>query len=90
MTPTRPFRSRHASVIEGDIGTTTLSFPVTLSGPSGREVDVDYATSDGTATAGSDYTATIRTLVFAAGETTKQIDVTVTGDLLVEGNERSP
>lgn len=77
----------NASVVEGDIGTTTLSLPVTLSGPSGREVDVDYATSDGTATAGSDYTATSGTLVFAAGETSKQIDVTVNGDLLVEGNE---
>ena len=77
----------NASVVEGDIGTTTLSLPVTLSGPSGREVDVDYATSDGTATAGSDYTATSGTLVFAAGETSKQIAVSVTGDLLVEGNQ---
>ena len=76
-----------ASVLEGDIGTTTLSLPVTLSGPSGREVDVDYATSDGTATAGSDYAATSGTLVFAAGETSKQIDVTVNGDIQVEGNE---
>lgn len=77
----------NASVVEGDIGTTTLSLPVTLSGPSGREVDVDYATSDGTATAGTDYTATSGTLVFAAGETSKQIDVTVAGDLWVESNE---
>jgi large repetitive protein len=77
----------NASVVEGDIGTTTLSLPVTLSGPSGREVDVDYATSDGTAAAGSDYTATSGTLVFAAGETSKQIDVSVTGDLWVESNE---
>ena len=77
----------NASVLEGDIGTTTLSLPVTLSGPSGREVDVDYATSDGTATAVSDYAATSGTLVFAAGETSKQIDVTVNSDIQVEGNE---
>jgi chitinase len=77
----------NASVVEGDLGTTTLSLPVTLSGPSGREVDVDYATSNGTATAGTDYTATSGTLVFAAGETSKQIDVTVAGDLWVESNE---
>jgi hypothetical protein len=76
-----------ASVDEGDAGTTTLSLPVTLSGPSGREVDVDYATSDGTATAGSDYTSASGTLVFAAGETAKQVDVTVTGDFLNEGDE---
>ena len=76
-----------ASVLEGDTGSTTLTFPVTLSGPSGHEIDVDYATSDGTATAGSDYTATNGTLVFAAGETTKQIHVTVAGDFLDEGDE---
>src|SRR5437764_2731323 len=76
-----------ASVLEGDTGSTTLTFPVTLSGPSGHEIDVDYATSDGTATAGSDYTATHGTLVFAAGETTKQIHVTVAGDFLDEGDE---
>src|SRR5439155_1225372 len=77
----------NASVIEGDIGSTTLSLPITLSGPSGREVDVDYATSDGTATAGSDYAAKTGTLVFAAGETSKQIEVTVNGDFLDEGDE---
>jgi large repetitive protein len=76
-----------ASVVEGDTGTTTLSLPVTLSGPSGREVDVDYATSDGTATAGSDYTAASGTLVFNAGETSKHIDVTVSGDFADEGDE---
>jgi large repetitive protein len=76
-----------AAVAEGDIGTTTLSLPVTLSGPSGREVDVDYATSDGTATAGADYTAASGTLVFAPGETSKQIDVIVTGDFANEGDE---
>jgi chitinase len=75
------------SVVEGDAGTTTLSLPVTLSGPSGREVDVDYATSDGTATAGSDYTATSGTLVFNAGDVSKQIDVTVSGDFADEGDE---
>ncbi len=77
----------NASMNEGDVGTTTLSLPVTLSGPSGREVDVDYATSDGTATAGTDYLATTGTLVFAAGETSKQIDVTVNGDIQVEVDE---
>ncbi len=77
----------NASVLEGDVDTTTLSLPVTLSGPSGREVDVDYATSNGSATAGSDYVAASGTLVFAAGETSKQIEVTVNGDIEVEGDE---
>jgi chitinase len=76
-----------ASVVEGDVGTTTLSLPVSLSGPSGREVDVDYSTSGGTATAGNDYTEASGTLVFAAGETSKQIDVIVNGDAQDEGDE---
>lgn len=77
----------NASVTEGDVGTTTLSFPVTLSGPSGREVDVDYATSDGTATAATDYVAASGTVLFAAGETSKWIGVAVSGDFLDEGSE---
>ncbi len=76
-----------ASVDEGDLGTDTLSVRVTLSGPSGREVDVDFATSDGTATVGTDYIAAAGTLVFAAGETSKQIDITVSGDFWDEGDE---
>jgi hypothetical protein len=76
-----------ASIDEGDTGTTTLSLPVTLSGPSGREVDVDYATSDGTATAGADYSSTSGTLVFAAGQTSEQIEVTVSGDVANEADE---
>ena len=76
-----------ASVAEGDDGTTVLSLPVALSGPSGREVDVDYATTDGTAMAGTDYSAAGGTLVFAPGEIARQIDVTVTGDFLDEPDE---
>lgn len=67
--------------------TTALTFTVTLSAASGRTVTVDYATSNGTATAGSDYTAASGTLVFDAGDTTKTVDVTVTGDELDEPNE---
>jgi subtilisin-like proprotein convertase family protein len=77
----------NATVTEGDSGTVTASFSVTLSAVSGREVDVDYATADGTATAGSDYQTKTGTLVFPAGQTTKQVDVTVDADLLAEANE---
>ncbi len=41
---------------------------MTLSAPSGKPITVDYATSDGTATAPDDYTSTSGTLSFAAGE----------------------
>jgi chitinase len=76
-----------ASVTEGDAGDATMSFAVTLSAASGREVTVDYATADASALAGSDYTTTSGTLTFAAGETTKSVDVPVTGETIHEGDE---
>ena len=58
----------------------TVDFAVTLSRAAGATVTVDYATSDGTATAGSDYTAATGTLTFAPGETAKTVSVAVTAD----------
>ena len=75
------------SVTEGDSGTTTLSFTVTLSAASGKTVTVDYATADGAATAGTDYTAATGTLTFSAGETSKPVSVTVSGDTVTESSE---
>jgi hypothetical protein len=69
-----------AVVTEGQSGTTTANFTVTLSATSGSTVTVAYSTADGTATAGSDYTATSGTLTFTPGVTTQPIAVTVTGD----------
>ena len=57
-----------------------LEFLVTASGAAGREMRVAYATRDGTATAGQDYTETQGTLVFAVGEATKTIRVPVAMD----------
>ena len=57
---------------------------VTLSAAAGRDVTVDYATSNGTATAGSDYTATNGTLTISAGDTTGTIPVTVLQDTVYE------
>ena len=65
----------------------TASFVVTLSNASDSAVTVNYATQDGTATAGSDYTATSGTLTFSPGETSKTVNVVVTGDTVVEANE---
>jgi hypothetical protein len=76
-----------ASVVEGDAGTTTLLFPVTLSGPTYQTVSAGYSTADGTATAGSDYTAAAGNVVFAPGETSKTVAVTVSGDTLLEPDE---
>jgi len=75
------------SVAEGNGGTTPADFTVTLSAPSGFTVTVNYATADGSATAGSDYQSTSGTLTFNAGETTKPITVLVNGDTTFESNE---
>src|SRR5205814_2244145 len=53
--------------VNENVGTATITVMRTL-GTTGT-VTIDYATSDGTATAGSDYVATIGTLTFAQGET---------------------
>ena len=75
------------SVLEGDAGTTDLVFAVSLSHPSSAPVSVTYDTQDGTAVAGSDYTATSGTLSFAAHEVSKQVTVKALGDTANEGNE---
>ena len=64
-----------------------LAFAVTLNRPPSGTVTVDYATSDGSATAGSDYTRTNGRLTFAAGETEKTVSVPVLDDAHDEGSE---
>jgi glucose/arabinose dehydrogenase len=64
-----------------------ITITVTRTGGTSGTVSVHYATSDGTATAGSDYTAASGTLTFADGEASKTFNVTVLDDNLVEGNE---
>ena len=65
----------------------TVDFAVTMSRASASTVTVDYATADGSATAGSDYTATSGTLTFAPGETAKTVSVPVLDDAHDEGEE---
>ena len=77
------------SVPEGQSGDTSFaSVHVTLSAASGRQVAVDWATADGTATvADNDYTPDSGTVDFAAGETDKTVQVAVIGDTASEGDE---
>jgi hypothetical protein len=65
----------------------TLTFTITASTASGQEMDVDYATADGTATAGSDYTAVSGTAVIASGATTATVEVPIANDSVYEGDE---
>ena len=64
-----------------------LSFAVTLDYTASETARVSWATSDGTAVAGEDYTAGSGTLTFAPGETSKTITVAVLDDAHDEGEE---
>lgn len=76
-----------ASKSEGHSGASMLAFTVTLARASTAPVTLSYATANGTATAGSDYTTALGSLTFNAGETAKTINVSIIGDTLLEGNE---
>lgn len=65
----------------------TVLVTVNRTGGTSGSVTVNYATSDGTATAGSDYTATSGTLTFAAGVVSKTFSIPITADLLDESAE---
>jgi hypothetical protein len=75
------------SVTEGDAGTTTLRFTLSTTTASGADATVEYATSDGTATAGGDYVAAGGTVTIPAGSTSATVDVTVEGDSAFEPDE---
>lgn len=75
------------SVNEGNSGTVTATFTVSLSSLSSKVVTVQYQTADGSATiGGSDYSSVgLTTLSFAALESSKDILITVNGDEISEG-----
>ncbi len=78
-------------VTEGNLGSTSVSFTVTLAASPDLPVTVSYATQFGTATAGSDYVYKELSLNFAAGASgaalMQTVTVTVNGDTAAEGNE---
>jgi len=74
------------SLAEGNAGTTNFVFTVTISATA--NATVNFATADGTATAGSDYVATSGTVTFTSGgPLTQTVTVQVNGDTTVEPNE---
>jgi serralysin len=81
------FSISDASVTEGNSSQVAMTFTVTLSSATSDVLTVHYATSDVSATAGSDYVAASGTLTFAANETTKTFTVFVNGDNNIESNE---
>ena len=74
--------------LEGNSGTSTITFTVRLSQPLGNIVGFDIATANGSAAAGSDYVAKTATLqTIPAGQTSKTFTVTVNGDATTEADE---
>lgn len=74
------FSLSDVTVTEG----TAAEFEVSLSEASGYEVEVTYATEDGTAEQPGDYATASGTLTFEAGDTAKTVTVTTVDDTVVE------
>lgn len=82
------FSSATYSKAEGNSGTSTATITVSRTSSSTGAVSVNYATADGSATAGSDYAATSGTLNWADGDMSdKTFAVTINGDTTVEPDE---
>ena len=82
-----------ASIVEGNAGTSILTLTLTRTGGTGA-FTVDYATAANddptfaSATAGTDFVAANGTVVFASGELTKTVEITINGDTTPELAER--
>ena len=95
----RPLTNSNSATVTGPVGIlvadarveegagAVLAFAVTLSRAATSTLTVDYATSDGSAAAGEDYTAASGTLTFQAGDSSATIEVGVLDDAHDEGEE---
>jgi probable HAF family extracellular repeat protein len=78
----------NVTAAEGNTGTTSFVFTVSLSAPSGVLLYYDYAAEGlGTASPGTDFEAFWGTVAFGPGETTRTVVVPVYGDALFEADE---
>ena len=86
--PEPALRVGDAEATENGDGT-PITFTLSLSEASGRDVQVAYRTADDTATAGSDYTAAApgATATITAGNTTATVDVALVDDDIEEDVE---
>jgi hypothetical protein len=78
------FSNASYSVSEG-AGVATLT--ITRAGNTAGTATVEFITTDGSAQQRTDYTTSAGTLSFGPGETSKAVDVLISDDLYVEGNE---
>ena len=79
--------SANQTIVEGNTNLQNVTYTVTLSSTSTKTITVQYATANGTAIAGSDYTSTSGTLTFNPGVTSQVINIPILNDSLSEANE---
>ncbi|MBS3030643.1 MAG: SBBP repeat-containing protein [Dolichospermum sp. DET50] len=79
--------SANQTIVEGFTSPQNLGYTVTLSSASDQSITVQYATANGTAIAGADYTSTSGTLTFNPGITSQLINIPILNDDLNEVNE---
>jgi Zn-dependent metalloprotease len=82
----RAFAFSSAGYSVGEAGP-TASVTIKRTGLTTGTDSIHIATSDGTAKAGSDYTAVSQTVFFTAGQTSKTVSAPITDDAAYEGNE---
>ena len=75
------------SITEGNTGTKTATFTLSLSGPSVEPIAIRAITAPGTATASSDYNPINTVVTFQPGTVTRTLDVEIIGDTNLELNE---
>jgi Ca2+-binding RTX toxin-like protein len=85
--PTITLNPRSQTIVEGLTTSQNAPYTVTLSQASSQTISVNYATSNGTATAGLDYTTTNGTLTFNPGVTSQVINIPILNDSLNEADE---
>lgn len=73
------------TISEGNSGAKLATFTVSRTGTAA--FDVDFATANGTAFAGSDFLAAGGTLNFSANQSSRTVSVTINGDTLLEPDE---
>ena len=75
------------TIVEGSSNNQVVAYTVSLNAPGTQTLTVQYATSNGTAIAGSDYTSTSGTLTFAPGVTSQTINIPILNDAVNESDE---
>ncbi|MGQ0700513.1 MAG: Calx-beta domain-containing protein [Panacagrimonas sp.] len=80
-------RIRNLSSREGNQGTRNFRFTVNLSAAASSPASVNFATANGSAKSGSDYTPASGVLLFDPGQTSKSVNISVRGDTKVEPDE---